>query len=108
MAPVASASEWTSRNSAAPPPGRRGAVPGRCGPCPVAAGGAALFQADHAHTYRNDGDRPVELVMVVVQPDADLDNGIVAYGWTQGALLVEEQPRTRSGGGPALGEVSDV
>jgi branched-chain amino acid transport system substrate-binding protein len=23
------------------------------------------------------------------QPDADLDNGIVAYGWTQGALLVE-------------------
>ncbi|HEX6422287.1 MAG TPA: XRE family transcriptional regulator [Acidimicrobiales bacterium] len=39
----------------------------------VVAGGAALFQADHAHTYRNDGDRPVELVMVVVQPDADLD-----------------------------------
>ena len=39
----------------------------------VAAGGAALLQADHAHTYRNDGDRPVELVMVVVQPDADLD-----------------------------------
>ena len=23
------------------------------------------------------------------QPDADVDNGIVAYGWTQGALLVE-------------------
>ncbi|HEY8546527.1 MAG TPA: ABC transporter substrate-binding protein [Acidimicrobiales bacterium] len=23
------------------------------------------------------------------QPDADIDNGIVAYGWTQGALLVE-------------------
>jgi branched-chain amino acid transport system substrate-binding protein len=23
------------------------------------------------------------------QPEADLDNGIVAYGWTQGALLVE-------------------
>jgi transcriptional regulator with XRE-family HTH domain len=39
----------------------------------VAAGGAALFQADHPHAYRNDGDRPVELVMVVVQPDADLD-----------------------------------
>jgi hypothetical protein len=26
----------------------------------------------------------------------------------EGALLVEERPRTRSGGGPALGEVSDV
>ena len=23
------------------------------------------------------------------QPDADVDNGIVAYGWTQGALMVE-------------------
>ena len=23
------------------------------------------------------------------EPDADLDNGIVAYGWTQGALMVE-------------------
>jgi transcriptional regulator with XRE-family HTH domain len=39
----------------------------------VPAGGAALFQADHQHRYRNDGDDPVELVMVVVQPDADLD-----------------------------------
>ncbi|HEX6420157.1 MAG TPA: XRE family transcriptional regulator [Acidimicrobiales bacterium] len=39
----------------------------------VPAGGAALFHADHAHAYRNDGDEPVVVVMVVVQPDADLD-----------------------------------
>ena len=39
----------------------------------VRAGGAALFVADHGHAYRNDGSAPVELVMVVLQPDADLD-----------------------------------
>jgi transcriptional regulator with XRE-family HTH domain len=39
----------------------------------VPGGGAALFHADHHHAYRNDGDEPVDLVMVVVQPDADLD-----------------------------------
>jgi transcriptional regulator with XRE-family HTH domain len=39
----------------------------------VRAGGAALFLADHDHAYRNDGAAPVELVMVVLQPDADLD-----------------------------------
>jgi transcriptional regulator with XRE-family HTH domain len=39
----------------------------------VPAGGAALFHADHPHGYRNDGADPVDLVMVVVQPDADLD-----------------------------------
>jgi transcriptional regulator with XRE-family HTH domain len=39
----------------------------------VPAGGAALFHADRQHRYRNDGDDPVELVMVVLQPDADLD-----------------------------------
>ena len=39
----------------------------------VRAGGAALFLADHDHAYRNDGDVPCELVMVVLQPDADLD-----------------------------------
>ena len=39
----------------------------------VRAGGAALFRADHDHAYRNDGVRPVELVMVVLQPDADLE-----------------------------------
>jgi transcriptional regulator with XRE-family HTH domain len=38
----------------------------------VAAGGAALFHADRDHEYRNGGGRPVRLVMVVVQPDADL------------------------------------
>lgn len=30
------------------------------------------------------------------QPDADLDNGIVAYGWTQGALLVEALKASKS------------
>jgi transcriptional regulator with XRE-family HTH domain len=39
----------------------------------VAAGGAALFHADRPHVYRNDHKRPVRLVMVVLQPDADLD-----------------------------------
>ena len=39
----------------------------------VRAGGATLFLADHDHAYRNDGGVPVELVMVVLQPDADLD-----------------------------------
>lgn len=38
----------------------------------VRAGGAATFPADRDHAYRNDGGVPVELVMVVVQPDADL------------------------------------
>ena len=40
---------------------------------PVPAGGAALFHADRDHGYANRGRRPVHLVMVVLQPDADLD-----------------------------------
>lgn len=39
----------------------------------VPAGAAAQFEADHPHTYRNPGEVPVELVMVVLQPDPDLD-----------------------------------
>jgi transcriptional regulator with XRE-family HTH domain len=39
----------------------------------VPPGGAAMFPADRPHSYRNDGPGPVELVMVVMQPDADLD-----------------------------------
>lgn len=39
----------------------------------IAAGGAAIYQADRPHAYRNDRRRPVRLVMVVLQPDADLD-----------------------------------
>ena len=39
----------------------------------VSAGGAALFHADRPHAYRNDDERPLRLVMVVLQPDADLD-----------------------------------
>jgi transcriptional regulator with XRE-family HTH domain len=39
----------------------------------VPAGGAALFHANRPHEYRNDGGRPVRWVMVVAQPDADLD-----------------------------------
>jgi quercetin dioxygenase-like cupin family protein len=42
----------------------------------VPTGGAALFQADHHHAYRNDGDDAVDLVMVVVQPDADFDEWV--------------------------------
>jgi transcriptional regulator with XRE-family HTH domain len=44
----------------------------------VAAGGAALFEADHDHAYRNDGEGDVRLVMVVLQPDADLDEWAAA------------------------------
>ncbi|MGH9290629.1 MAG: helix-turn-helix domain-containing protein [Acidimicrobiales bacterium] len=39
----------------------------------VAAGGAALFHADRPHAYGNDRKRPVRFVMLVLQPDADLD-----------------------------------
>jgi transcriptional regulator with XRE-family HTH domain len=39
----------------------------------VVAGGAALFQADRPHAYRNDRKRPVRFVMLVLQPDADLE-----------------------------------
>jgi transcriptional regulator with XRE-family HTH domain len=46
----------------------------------VAAGGAALFHADKPHAYRNERKRPVRLVMVVFQPDADFDE------WTAAAL----------------------
>ncbi|MBA3304231.1 MAG: ABC transporter substrate-binding protein [Acidimicrobiia bacterium] len=39
-----------------------------------------------------DGEEAMQLYREKVeqyQPDADIDNGIVAYGWTQGVLLVE-------------------
>lgn len=39
----------------------------------VPSGGAALFQADRPHAYRNEGKRQLRFVMVVLQPDADLD-----------------------------------
>lgn len=39
----------------------------------VAASGAALFHADRPHVYRNEHKRQVRFVMVVLQPDADLD-----------------------------------
>jgi transcriptional regulator with XRE-family HTH domain len=39
----------------------------------ISAGGAAIYQADRPHSYRNDRRRPVCFVMVVLQPDADLD-----------------------------------
>jgi transcriptional regulator with XRE-family HTH domain len=44
----------------------------------VPAGGAALYHADRPHAYRNDRRRTVRLVMVVFQPDADLEE------WTAG------------------------
>jgi transcriptional regulator with XRE-family HTH domain len=46
----------------------------------VPAGGAVLFHADREHVYRNAGRKPVSLVMVVLQPDADLDEWTVATG----------------------------
>jgi transcriptional regulator with XRE-family HTH domain len=44
----------------------------------VPAGGAALFHADRPHAYGNDRKRPVRFVMVVLQPDADLDKWTAA------------------------------
>jgi transcriptional regulator with XRE-family HTH domain len=44
----------------------------------VPAGGAALFHADRDHGYRNRGRTAVRLVMVVIQPDADLDEWTAA------------------------------
>lgn len=44
----------------------------------VPAGGAALFHADRPHAYRNAGRGAVSLVMVVLQPDADLDEWTAA------------------------------
>src|SRR5262245_5184373 len=44
----------------------------------VPAGGAALFHADRDHAYRNRGRAAVRLVMVVIQPDADLDEWTAA------------------------------
>lgn len=35
---------------------------------PVRAGGAVLFDADRPHRYRNEHRRPLDLVLVVVQP----------------------------------------
>jgi transcriptional regulator with XRE-family HTH domain len=46
----------------------------------VAPGGAALFHADRPHAYRNDGKRPVRFVMLVLQPDADLEAWTAALG----------------------------
>ena len=48
----------------------------------VAAGGAALFHADRDHAYRNDGADALRLVMVVLQPDADLDEWTSTAGST--------------------------
>jgi transcriptional regulator with XRE-family HTH domain len=44
----------------------------------VTAGGAAVYHADRPHAYRNDGDDPTSFVMVVLQPDADLDEWTAA------------------------------
>ena len=45
----------------------------------VPAGGAALFHANRPHAYRNDGGRPVRWVMVVAQPDADLEADLAEW-----------------------------
>jgi transcriptional regulator with XRE-family HTH domain len=39
----------------------------------VQEGGAALFHGDRPHSYSNQGNQTLRLVMVVFQPDADLD-----------------------------------
>jgi transcriptional regulator with XRE-family HTH domain len=52
----------------------------------VPAGGAVLFHADRDHVYRNAGRKDVSLVMVVLQPDADLDE------WTTAATAGGDRP----------------
>lgn len=42
----------------------------------VAAGQTIEFRADHPHGYRNDGDEPVRLIMVVVMPSEEWDRRI--------------------------------
>ncbi|MFH9425328.1 helix-turn-helix domain-containing protein [Streptomyces sp. NPDC017529] len=37
---------------------------------PVPAGGSATFEAKAAHGYRNDGDRPLVMIMAVLAPPA--------------------------------------
>jgi uncharacterized cupin superfamily protein len=39
----------------------------------IHAGETIDFQADKAHSYRNDGDAAVRLLMVVVIPPGDFD-----------------------------------
>jgi transcriptional regulator with XRE-family HTH domain len=66
----------------------------------VPAGGAVLFHADRPHSYRNGGTRAVKLVMVVLQPDADLDE------WTSdvaGQATAGDDPRGDTAGGSSAG-----
>lgn len=44
----------------------------------ITAGGAALFHADRDHAYRNEHTVALRFVMVVFQPDADLDEWTIA------------------------------
>lgn len=60
----------------------------------VVAGGAALFHADRPHAYRNDRKRTVRFVMLVLQPDTDLDQWAAA--------------REIDGGGAAHGHGDDA
>jgi transcriptional regulator with XRE-family HTH domain len=61
----------------------------------VPSGGAALFHADRPHTYRNDGDVPVSLVMLVLQPEPDLDE------WTAAAAGDPATPEPATPSDPA-------
>ena len=61
----------------------------------VPAGGAALFHADRPHAYGNEGRTAVSLVMVVLQPDADLD------AWTAGLANAADGSRGDDGDGDA-------
>jgi len=49
----------------------------------VVAGGAALFHADRPHAYRNERRRAVRFVLMVIQPDADLESDLRA--WASGS-----------------------
>ncbi|MGH9230258.1 MAG: helix-turn-helix domain-containing protein [Acidimicrobiales bacterium] len=63
----------------------------------VGAGGAALFHADRPHAYGNGRRRPVRFVMLVLQPDADLDEwtaGLESGAEDSDRMVVEPGPGT--------------
>lgn len=45
---------------------------------PVEPGGAAVFQADRPHAYRNDAPTALRFALVVAQPHSDLDPAVLS------------------------------
>jgi transcriptional regulator with XRE-family HTH domain len=65
---------------------------------PVISGQTIEFRADRGHSYRNDGDEPARIVMVVVMPSGEWDRRASAVADTE----------TGSGPGSAAGPGSGL